>query len=200
MNLTLSDALKLMRQLHEGQTDSSGRPYEYHPQRVAGNLQMLFPDATQDELMAALLHDVIEDCEISPEHLRNLGYSENCVEMVVIVSKPKDDERSYEQVIGDIINLGNRGAMRIKIADNADNSHPQRVSELAATDHQRSSRLIKRYKSSIAKLCEAIGYQSDTVFELIRRSPDLSTYQYPEKGLFTRNHPVMPHCRDDRQH
>ena len=193
----LSDTLILMRQLHSNQKDCSGHPYEYHPQRVAGNLQMLFPDTSEDVLMAALLHDVIEDCEISPEKLGDLGYSEKCIQMILIVSKPEDDKRSYEQVIADIIKTGNIGAMLIKIADNADNSHPQRVKELSDTNPERSSKLIKRYKQSITSLCQAIGFDPNVVFEFIKASPNLDTYQYPENSLFTGNHPKSCSVRSD---
>ncbi len=183
----LSDTLSLMRQLHSNQKDCSGHPYEYHPQRVAGNLQMLFPDTSEDVLMAALLHDVIEDCGISPEELRDLGYSEECIQMILIVSKPEDDKRSYKQVITDIIQTRNIGAILIKIADNVDNSHPQRVKELSDTNPERSSKLIERYNRSITCLCEAIGFNPKVVFEFIKASPPLDTYQYPEGRLFIEN-------------
>ncbi|HVS17322.1 MAG TPA: HD domain-containing protein, partial [Planctomycetota bacterium] len=53
--------------LHQGQHRTSGEPYIYHPLAVARILAGMRLDHTT--LMAALLHDVIEDTAISKEDL-----------------------------------------------------------------------------------------------------------------------------------
>ncbi len=60
-------AYVLARDAHEGQLRTSGEPYITHPVAVAGILASLRLDA--QSLMAALMHDVIEDCGVSKEQL-----------------------------------------------------------------------------------------------------------------------------------
>ena len=52
---------------HEGQVRRSGEPYIHHPLSTALHLADLKLDANC--IAAALLHDVLEDCDVSPEEL-----------------------------------------------------------------------------------------------------------------------------------
>lgn len=56
--------------MHEGVKRSSGEPYIIHPLNVAGTLIKLKMDL--DSIMAGLLHDVVEDCDVSPEEISKL--------------------------------------------------------------------------------------------------------------------------------
>lgn len=63
------DAWELASNAHAGQTRQSGEPYSTHPLAVAG---ILFDalEADADALCAALLHDVVEDSDISLVSIR----------------------------------------------------------------------------------------------------------------------------------
>src|SRR5512140_1131926 len=62
----------LAEKAHAGQTRDSGEPYIHHPLAVAAILTELRMD--DDTIIASLLHDVIEDSELSPETIRaNFG-------------------------------------------------------------------------------------------------------------------------------
>jgi guanosine-3',5'-bis(diphosphate) 3'-pyrophosphohydrolase len=74
----------LARDAHEGQTRSSGDPYITHPVAVSSILADMKLD--HETLMAALLHDVIEDTEYSKEDL-SLAFGETVAELVEGVSK-----------------------------------------------------------------------------------------------------------------
>ncbi|HEX4911570.1 MAG TPA: bifunctional GTP diphosphokinase/guanosine-3',5'-bis pyrophosphate 3'-pyrophosphohydrolase [Permianibacter sp.] len=63
----VAKAYVLARDAHEGQHRTSGEPYITHPVAVAGILATLRLDA--QSLMAALMHDVIEDCGVTKEQL-----------------------------------------------------------------------------------------------------------------------------------
>lgn len=165
--------LNLVQELHKYQTDHSGQPYAFHPRRVAANVRMIEPQADNDTVMAALLHDTIEDCGIDEAFLQQKGYSEDCIAMIRLVTKSDHDKRLYEQVIDDLILSGNRNAMIVKLADNMDNLHPERVRDLIASDPQKAQRLGERYRTSIGKLSAALGMNKDRVFELIDKSPNL---------------------------
>ena len=62
--MNLEDAIALAVEAHRGQTDKVGQPYILHPLRV------MFRCETEHERMAAILHDVVEDCGISLDELR----------------------------------------------------------------------------------------------------------------------------------
>ncbi len=74
----------LARDAHEGQTRSSGDPYITHPVAVSAILADMRLD--HETLMAALLHDVIEDTDYSKEDLA-LAFGETVAELVEGVSK-----------------------------------------------------------------------------------------------------------------
>ncbi len=165
--------IDLIKDLHAEQTDQSGKPYVNHPLRVANNIRKIASDCNDDIVMAALLHDTIEDCGIDETFLRQNGYSEDCITTIKLVTKPKNDKRSYDQVIDDLTSSGNRNAMIVKLADNMDNLHPERVRNLMASDPEKAQRLGERYRASIEKLCSATGINKNRVFKLIDNSPNL---------------------------
>ena len=167
--------LGLIRELHDGQTDHNGKSYVAHPIRVARNVKTLDPQASDDVVMAAMLHDTIEDCGIDEKYLSQKDYSAACIAIVSIVTKPENDRRSYAQVIDDVISSGNRGAMLVKLADNMDNLHPERVADLTQKNPEKAERLGKRYHTSIGKLCAALRITTENVYSLINDAPKLGT-------------------------
>ncbi len=72
------------RDAHEGQSRSSGEPYITHPVAVARILADMHLD--HETLMAALLHDVIEDTPVTKDQLAEM-YGSAVAELVSGVSK-----------------------------------------------------------------------------------------------------------------
>lgn len=66
----LKKAYVVARDAHEGQTRSSGEPYITHPVAVACILAQMRLD--HETLMAALLHDVIEDTPATFQDIEEL--------------------------------------------------------------------------------------------------------------------------------
>ena len=60
----------------------SGLPYASHPRQVAAFLRMYVDNVTDEMIAAALLHDIIEDTDITADDLR-LEFSEEVVRLVV---------------------------------------------------------------------------------------------------------------------
>ncbi len=80
----LKHAYIVARDAHDGQMRSSGDPYITHPVAVAINLAKMHLD--HETLMAALLHDVIEDTEVTKDELAEL-FGHTVAELVEGVSK-----------------------------------------------------------------------------------------------------------------
>ena len=150
-------------ELHKGQTDKAGEPYMGHIDRVVGHLLEKFPDATEDEITAAYLHDALEDTKLTTDDMRARGYNENVIEMIKIVTKDPTSKLTYAQRIEKIAQSGNRGAIRIKVADNSDNRDPARLAKLPrdmqSLFKQRYGRSEKRLMKALASLAAAASDQ-----------------------------------------
>ncbi|WP_428773740.1 bifunctional GTP diphosphokinase/guanosine-3',5'-bis pyrophosphate 3'-pyrophosphohydrolase [Vibrio sp.] len=80
----LRQSYVVARDAHEGQTRSSGEPYIIHPVAVSRILAEMRLDL--ETLQAALLHDVIEDCDVTKEDLE-AQFGSAVAELVDGVSK-----------------------------------------------------------------------------------------------------------------
>ena len=147
---TIDKTIAFIKRAHQGQTTKAGEPYWTHPVAV---MELLPDDATEDERHAALLHDVIEDCGVTAGDLRQAGYSERTVHLVLLLSRPPTPQRpSYMDWIRSIAATGDRGLIRIKLADNEHNSKPERVANLPPDERG----IVKRYERSMKILRAAL--------------------------------------------
>lgn len=122
---------------HAGQVDKIGVPYIEHVRAVAAGLAPF-----GDELvMAGLLHDVIEDTDVTAAQLLATGVPLRVVGIVKDVTNQPGVP--YEEKIHRI--TSSRDATLVKIADNAHNSHPDRAAQLP--DDKRA-RLATKYRAA----------------------------------------------------
>ncbi|MBL4804466.1 MAG: HD domain-containing protein [Alphaproteobacteria bacterium] len=140
--------------LHDGQVDKAGRPYVEHVLRVYEHVRETFPEASEDTLHAALLHDVIEDCDITADDLRQKYYSEETIEIVEAVTKNPDDGLTYAERIESLAQRGPLGAVKVKLCDLMDNSDPERLKILP---EEKAASLSKRYSRAIEVLKTRLG-------------------------------------------
>lgn len=117
-------AVQIAVRQHAGQTDKVGHPYFYHPLRVADKARANGENAIIQA--ACLLHDVLEDTDITKEELVNeLGLEAVgaiVAEIVYTVTKGgrfKGD--NYFEWIDEIVNDGDQAAMKVKMYDALDN-------------------------------------------------------------------------------
>ncbi|MET0236309.1 MAG: phosphohydrolase [Kibdelosporangium sp.] len=141
MGFVLDDAIRIAREAHAGQVDKSGNPYIYHPLRVMARVKGTLAQ------MAAVLHDVIEDTEVTAEDLRAAGCPDPVIDSVVALSKvPGEAMHSYlRRVAADPV------AVLVKRADIGDNSDPVRLAKL---DPETQDRLREKYAEAIRVLDE----------------------------------------------
>ncbi|SNT64362.1 HD domain-containing protein [Asanoa hainanensis] len=119
---------------HEGQVDKAGRPYIDHPRTVAAALVGHGDEA----VMAGLLHDVVEDCGVTLDELRAMGYPERVVSAGDSVS-----HRGGETYLDGIRRAAADPLGRlVKLADNATNGDEAR---LALLDEETADRLRRKY-------------------------------------------------------
>ena len=127
-------SLNIALRAYAGKTDKAGREYIHHPLRVMAKMK------TDLEMSVALLHDVIEDSDITAEQLLAEGIPAEVVEAVVCVSK--NENESYQDFVARA--KKNKLAAKIKIADIEDNIDVLRLASLDETDLAR----IKKYHSA----------------------------------------------------
>ena len=135
---TLERAIAIAAQAHEGQVDKAGAPYVLHP------LRMMLAVKTPEARMAAVLHDVVEDTQVTLEQLRAEGFSDAVVEAVEALTKREGED--YEAFIRRV--APNPIAREVKLADLKDNSDLSRIAEPTERDRER----IKKYRQAIATL------------------------------------------------
>ena len=128
----LNKAIIIATNAHEGQTDKCGEPYILHPLRV------MLSRKNEVERICGVLHDVVEDTDITFEDLRKEGFSEDIIEILDCLTKR--DGEDYEYYIARV--LKNEVACQIKLADLADNMDPNRIQCYTEKDIIR----IKKYK------------------------------------------------------
>jgi (p)ppGpp synthase/HD superfamily hydrolase len=133
MNL-IETSLQIALRAYAGKTDKAGREYILHPLRVMAKME------TDLERSAALLHDVIEDSDITAEDLLAEGIPAEVVEAVQSLSKNENED--YQDFVARA--KKNKIAANVKIADIEDNIDVLRLTSLDENELAR----IKKYHSA----------------------------------------------------
>lgn len=124
---TLERALAVAAAAHAGQKDKAEQPYILHPIRVMLNVR------TEEERMAALLHDVVEDTRTTFEDLRREGFSDTVIEAVRALTKHEGESRASAARRA----VANPIARNVKLADVADNMDLNRIPNPTEADFAR---------------------------------------------------------------
>lgn len=139
----LSKAIEIAARAHRGQLDQGGNPYILHPLRV-----MLHCESEKDRI-CAVLHDVLEDTEITPETLRAEGFDEAVLETLDCLTRREDE--SYDVFIGRV--LQNEAACRVKQADLQDNMDLTRIENPTEKDGAR----VEKYRRAAERISHSMG-------------------------------------------
>ena len=136
---TLEHAITLAIKVHQGQLDKYGRPYILHPLRVMFRLE------TELEQIVGVLHDVIEDSDMTFDDLRRMGYSEAVLTALDGVTRREDE--TYDEFV--TRSLAHPVSRRVKLADLEDNMDLRRLSvQLTEKDFER----LQRYRRAWERL------------------------------------------------
>jgi (p)ppGpp synthase/HD superfamily hydrolase len=147
-------ALRLIARAFQDKKDKAGRPYVEHLLTVANNTgQYCYKYDTQtadDIYCAALLHDLLEDCEGYSSYDLQI-FNNKVLDLVVTLTHVAYD--SYDTYIDRIINYG-YDAMVIKKCDLEDNMDITRLPELKDKDLIRLQKYHKAWHKINTKLKE----------------------------------------------
>jgi (p)ppGpp synthase/HD superfamily hydrolase len=124
---TLEKAIEIAARAHADQVDKAGQPYILHPIRVMLRVE------TEDERIAAVLHDVVEDSEVTIDDLRVEGFSASVLSALSALTKLDGETRieAARRAAADPI------ARVVKLADNAENMDLERIPEPGPEDYAR---------------------------------------------------------------
>jgi len=128
----IEKAIALAIKIHNGQKDKAGAPYILHPLRV-----MLSMD-TDKAMQAAVLHDSIEDGDITFETLYSEGFSEEVCSAVIALTKKAGEP--YDEYLYRVNE--NSISRRVKIADLNDNLNPNRIKTPTKKDRKRNEKYL----------------------------------------------------------
>lgn len=131
-------AMKICFKAHAHQLDKSGLPYVFHPFHIAEQMK------DEDTTIVALLHDVVEDSDITLDDLKKYGFSEDVISAVAAMThSPNIDYMDYIAQV-----KKNPLAAAVKLEDLRHNSDLTRLEEVTAKDIQRN----EKYKKAIELL------------------------------------------------
>ncbi|MBK6324500.1 MAG: HD domain-containing protein [Chloroflexi bacterium] len=143
----LDTALAIAIQAHAGQVDKAGQPYILHP------LRLMFQMATEEEMITAVLHDVVEDSDVTLDALRQAGFSEKVITAVAAVSR--QDDETYEEFIRRL--RPNALAAKVKLADLTDNMDARRLKTITPKDLARIEKYHHAWIALTSPIDAAVG-------------------------------------------
>ncbi|USF29868.1 hypothetical protein [Clostridium sp. MD294] len=130
----LEKAILFALKAHSGQKDKAGKNYILHTLRV-----MLCFEKEQQQIVA-VLHDVLEDSEMTEQDLKKAGFSQQIIEAVVCLTKKEGE--CYFNYIQRV--KQNDVARVVKLADLEDNMNLKRIQNVTQKDIQR----VEKYKKA----------------------------------------------------
>ena len=132
-NLT-KQALKLCFEAHKEQVDKSGMPYVFHPFHLAEQM------TDESTTVVALLHDVVEDTELTFDDLEKQDFGEEIISALKLLTH--NDDTPYMDYVAKI--KTDKIATTVKLADLKHNSD---LSRLDVVDEKALNRKEKYEKA-----------------------------------------------------
>ena len=131
----LERAIEIAVLAHKGQKDKAEKPYILHP------LRLMFKMQTENEMIAAVLHDIVEDTDWTIEKLIEEGFNDEVIAAVKLLTHNKKvPYKKYIEVI-----KTNKIALKVKLADLEDNMDIKRIVHPKFRDYARIARYKKVY-------------------------------------------------------
>lgn len=126
-------AMKISFEAHKDQTDKSGLPYIFHPVHLAEQM------TDENTTCVALLHDVVEDTDITFEQLEKEGFSKEIIDALKLMTH--DKSVPYMDYVKEI--KTNSIATAVKLADLRHNSDLTRLNIVDEKNMKRAEKYRK---------------------------------------------------------
>jgi len=133
----LGYAISIAAKAHEGQKDKGGFAYILHPLRVMNSLN----STDKDLCSIAVMHDVVEDSDITLEDIKGYGFSIRVQTALRALTHLKGE--TYQEYIERC--YCNSDARLVKMADLRDNSDITRLKGITSKDLNRMEKYHKAY-------------------------------------------------------
>jgi len=117
---SLEETKNIAKLWHGKQLDILGLPLYQHGIRVASNIKNFNPFICNDVLKVAILHEVMEDCSVSPAQLIDQGFNLFTIRLIQMMKAINQDQRPYHHVICDLVYQQNPNLILLKFADDQD--------------------------------------------------------------------------------
>jgi len=155
----LRKAYEFAAKAHATQKRSSGEPYIIHPLNVAATLIKLRMDL--DSIMSGLLHDVVEDCDVTPETIEK-EFNSNVAQIVAALTKIskikfKSKEESQAENFRKMI-VAMAKDLRVIIVKLADRMHNMRTLQYVSLEKQ--ARIAQETLDIYVPLASRLGINS----------------------------------------
>ncbi len=134
---------ELVKNLFKEKLDKGNSNYLDHLEHVSQD----FKDERKKSM--ALMHDVLEDTNVTKEDLMLLGYDKDFIHVLELLT---NTFHTYEEYIENLINSNNKDAFEIKMKDLLHNMDLTRVKKITQKDLKRTEKYIKAYLRIIEKL------------------------------------------------
>ena len=134
-------SLEIVTRLFDDKVDKGGLPYSIHLLKVYSGVSDYM------EKVCALLHDVVEDTEVTFDELKEVGFPDEVIEILTLLTKPKGAD--YQAYIDNIVESNNVHAMNIKLSDLRHNMDLNRLKNPTVNDYERVN---KRYAPAYEKI------------------------------------------------
>ena len=134
----------IIKRVFANKTDKAGKPYINHLTTVAEYF------TSPDEIVTALLHDIVEDTEITIEDLKRLNYNSKVIEAINLLTR-KDE--TYEEYVDNLVNSNSLIAKKVKMSDLLNNMNLNRLEKVEEKDFKRvKDKYIKTYTKVLNSL------------------------------------------------
>jgi len=176
-------AMRIAFDAHKERVDETGMPYIFHPLHLAEQMD------DEESICVALLHDVVEDAEMTLEDLRAQGFPYRIIDALSLLTHEKGI--AYMEYVANI--KFNPLATKVKLADLRHNSD---ITRLDVVDDKVKQR-VEKYRQAITLLssCKNLGShskgtQGDTKYfktehsVIIKVADGIMVYRLDEKGNF----------------
>lgn len=144
--MDLGLAINIASNAHLGQMDKGGNPYILHPLWVMHKVRHL----GIKYMIVAVLHDAVEDTDVTYEELRSKGFNFEVIEALKLLDH-SDDSVPYEDYIEKLAT--NCIAREVKLRDLEHNSKITRLKGLRQKDFERLVKYQKAY-SYLKEYCK----------------------------------------------